>query len=429
MKLNLIFLLCLSTSLATAQLDTLRIKMRAAIGNPGYTGSSEMVDFRNLSERNPWRKTEQELSGIPEGWDEYYRNDVWFQAYQFAYQNYKTGNMDSARMAGLMKSWQFDTVSGYSKVPIKCYTTMIFRKLNSLNVEYMVDTDSDLDFSDEEVLRPFTGINFRNADSLVPYAPKIIYQVWSENQMVEDTVPFLVELNNSENLGTYLTYYIPQYFMGSYDGDTLIVNCDRPDYQDFVLSRLSDLDTNLDYHNGKKLERGLRIELSGTWYIIEDFERASQELVLCEIDVTKDTVYPQKGFYAPDFSFSDIEIGEKHTLYDYRGKYVLLDFWGTWCGPCVKGIPDLVKLNEELADENFEIISVACFSKEEDVLMLKNKHGMDWANAMTVDRNGLLKKFAINTYPSYFLIDPRGKIVETQLSRDKTTVLKIVRGN
>lgn len=67
---------------------------------------------------------------------------------------------------------------------------------------------------------------------------------------------------------------------------------------------------------------------------------------------------PGKGDPAPDFTLSDIH-GKQHRLSDYRGKVVLLNFWATWCGPCLAEMPSMESLKDKLKDEKFVIVTVS----------------------------------------------------------------------
>ena len=64
------------------------------------------------------------------------------------------------------------------------------------------------------------------------------------------------------------------------------------------------------------------------------------------------------GQSLPNLAAVDLT-GRQDSLSNYNGKVLLLDFWATWCGPCIKSLPDLRQLTEELPDDSFEIISIS----------------------------------------------------------------------
>jgi peroxiredoxin len=70
---------------------------------------------------------------------------------------------------------------------------------------------------------------------------------------------------------------------------------------------------------------------------------------------------------APDFELSDLS-GNKVRLSEYRGKVVIIDFWATWCGPCRKGIPDFVELQEEYGTEDFAILGISVDEGESPIV-------------------------------------------------------------
>jgi len=119
--------------------------------------------------------------------------------------------------------------------------------------------------------------------------------------------------------------------------------------------------------------------------------------------------------HAPDFEFKTTD-GKDTKLSEYRGKWVLLDFWGTWCGPCRGETPHLVKAYNELKDDDFEIISVSSDRSVKVVADYIKKNKMEWPNTIDIDgyAKGVLKQYGINSFPTVMLVDPEGKFVKVK---------------
>ncbi|PKL80512.1 MAG: hypothetical protein CVV25_04180 [Ignavibacteriae bacterium HGW-Ignavibacteriae-4] len=117
--------------------------------------------------------------------------------------------------------------------------------------------------------------------------------------------------------------------------------------------------------------------------------------------------------YAPDFSFKTID-GKAHKLSEYKGKWVLLDFWGTWCGPCVMETPFLVDAYTTLGGDKFEMISIASDRNAKVVSDYVNNKKMKWVNTIALEgyAEGVLKQYGITSFPTLMLIDPDGKFVK-----------------
>ena len=124
------------------------------------------------------------------------------------------------------------------------------------------------------------------------------------------------------------------------------------------------------------------------------------------------------GDMAPDFSFT-LEGGREQKLSDFKGKYVVLQFWGSWCGPCRQENPILVELYNKFHDKGLEMVSVAIESKAEDWQRAIRQDGLNWPYHImeSQDFGGPISSmYNIRYIPSVFLIGPDGKIIGHNLS-------------
>ncbi len=123
-----------------------------------------------------------------------------------------------------------------------------------------------------------------------------------------------------------------------------------------------------------------------------------------------------KGKPAPDFSFTSLD-NKKQNLSDYRGKIILLDFWGTWCGPCVAEIPNLIKAYNKYNSLGFEIISISSDKRSRKYNVFEFKKfiedkGMQWTQVVDDDKLSIHDKYGVIKWPSLYLIDKNGIIVK-----------------
>jgi len=113
--------------------------------------------------------------------------------------------------------------------------------------------------------------------------------------------------------------------------------------------------------------------------------------------------------FAPDFSFTSSE-GEHITLDDLLGKVVLLDFWGTWCPPCVESVPELRDLHKRYSkDGTFMLIGISSDSDEAEWKEFTEKNKMIWPQYRDKDRR-IQRAFGIRAFPTYVLIDHEGVV-------------------
>ena len=124
------------------------------------------------------------------------------------------------------------------------------------------------------------------------------------------------------------------------------------------------------------------------------------------------------GRSAPLFSATDTS-GHPVKLADYRGKYVLIDFWASWCGPCREENPLVVKAYHQYKDRNFDILSVSLDQPGKREAWLKAIHDdqLDWTHVSDLKywNNEVAQLYMVKSIPQNFLIDPKGKIIAANL--------------
>jgi thiol-disulfide isomerase/thioredoxin len=138
------------------------------------------------------------------------------------------------------------------------------------------------------------------------------------------------------------------------------------------------------------------------------------------------------GGIAPDFSLLNLE-NKQVNLSDFKGKYVLLDFWATWCNPCIKEIPNLVNIKEEFKDKPFEIISI-CIDKNSKSSVkswqriIEKFNGDSWVQLYDTEGKETRRKYNIQHFPTLLLIDPSGEIVEAGNHLRGENISRVIKG-
>ena len=133
------------------------------------------------------------------------------------------------------------------------------------------------------------------------------------------------------------------------------------------------------------------------------------------------------GNMARNFDMVDAE-GNHFQLSDFRGKYVYIDVWATWCGPCRREIPELEKMHDEYAGKNLEIISVSVDNTQEPWLEMLEKDNMKGKQmyAPNAWKSKVALAYKINSIPRFILIDRKGMIINVRAERPSGNIRQIL---
>lgn len=118
------------------------------------------------------------------------------------------------------------------------------------------------------------------------------------------------------------------------------------------------------------------------------------------------------GGLAPDFTMNTPE-GTPMSLSEFRGKVTLVDFWASWCGPCRRENPHVVKLYNKYKDQGFDILGVSLDGNKERWLQAIEKDGLPWSHVSDLKKwgNAAAKMYGVRSIPHTVLLDKEGRII------------------
>ena len=163
----------------------------------------------------------------------------------------------------------------------------------------------------------------------------------------------------------------------------------------------------------RSFKRGSKV-FALTYRKWEDFQQINPHPEYTEAvqEVLYEVLKLQAGHPAPEFTLHDLD-GQPVSLSQFKGQVVLLDFWASWCGPCIIDLPDLRKIKEKTAALPLVVLNLSLDEDEAAWREAIDKHGIEGVH-VRADGFGsdVAKSYQVNALPSYYLVDSQGLIVE-----------------
>jgi len=120
----------------------------------------------------------------------------------------------------------------------------------------------------------------------------------------------------------------------------------------------------------------------------------------------------QPGRPVPAISYPDNQ-GISQTLDQFRGKYLLIDFWASWCGPCRAAVPKIKNLYARYREKGFEVVSISIDDSRQAWEKAMSEEEMPWSQWLSPDKNKTMQTFLFSAIPTLYLVDREGKIVSS----------------
>ena len=393
----------------TESVGQIQVPLKLINGYGPFNVDKSFLNFIEIPSEHPLFITTSKISydGIPADIKSVKRAIVWIDFQQFLYQNAELGHLKKDFYVEYCKQHGLKVdAENLSKLPIACFFRIIIG-FNKANEEILIiDLDNDGSFSDEQPNKVSIYQSDDDFKKNVGNAAMVSYETMLHGQKEQRVIPFIILKAKDRYV-----YSFPQYGEGSFKFqgkvEKLAVNNEFR-FPNFQYSHVAhNVLGRVELESMAQKGQYLRINNNDFLYLGVDFSNLTLMLKQAEGPV----LGSQKGMYAVPFTGRDIRTGDEIKSSNFKGKYLLLDFWGSWCGPCLAQLPELVQNYAQLDTSKVAFLGIAGRDNLKGAKKVITERGILWQNILSDDSNRIVELYNIVAYPTMILISPDGKIV------------------
>jgi len=422
-----VILLCISTFIG-AQTDIV-LNLKTVDGFGMFMPGFQLLHPYSASDKPTFKD-------IPEDIVEYSIREFDIQPYNAGYQYVLTGQLSKEKFENLLKSREIDKklVTGDK---YKHALNILFGTNEQNKYVIIIDENNNLSFSDDEKLILPKKKNADEEASIPANELPIIktkFEYFDGSKVSTISIPLTIKPYKGHTGITFPdsidTKYSLMIGIPKYKSQSVVINNKK-----YILN-FSNSFTSLEYtsqntqlliqsdkmNDGMKSKRvvpysvGDLISFDNLQYRFENVSTWGDTISLKYLGINKRPEGFLSGTYLPKTKIQTID--NKDFNFDkYRGKYVLIDFWGSWCIPCIKVIPRIAEVNAKYKTRGLVMVSVAYDDNISKLKELIESNHMNWIHLIQSEKNAeFVDKLKVSSFPTLILVDPTGKI----LYRDKS---------
>jgi thiol-disulfide isomerase/thioredoxin len=350
------------------------------------------------------------------------------QLKQAIYQGYLKNEIDSTEYQTLRKKYNINE-SELSASNLKCHTYILAALINGNKQKIIIcDNNNNHDFSDDPILLYNVDIlnNKFPLDSCKTSTIQFEYflnKKVHEKQINIKVLPINPSFLHSEPIDTllYLSYVICEHKIGSFAYKNNQYELQIPHNWGFAVDYENTIVLLADKNNYKTIYRKIEPEITiGREFNLDGNIYLKVNSISMFGDSLNLSIYPvnnnHEGIYPGDFikPLDFYGVFKENVKIPSTDKYTLLDFWGTWCGPCIAGLPNLKEFYQKYKDR-IELVSIAHDKDIEKVKKFIEEKEMNWVhkfeNNAEKKPEKLVEKLKVECFPTFILLDKSGKII------------------
>ena len=358
-----------------------------------------------------------------------------FQRFQYWYNEYNDGFLDSSFYNKVYSYYRFDT-SKLSNEKVNPILSVLIGKCKNGNKVIIPDTDNDRSFRNENIFNLdsflslkqtifFNNIKLYKNNSLFPKSVQFeLVNIGEKILCGSDSLELSFSLNNNMKGQMVIENTPVDFFIHLQVNDEF--ECDS--FKTKIYFKPSDSAFNKNILYDVKYKIGDTFFMKKSRYVLKYCSLYGDSLRIEKIgEASLNYGYNLHYFLTNDTGFNELTKG-RIALSENNPKYKILDFWGSWCGPCEEALPAFQKLYEsKKLNRAFQFFSIAYEYSNGSAAAIEKieKNRMTWTNLVEYRNSSpsLIKNLRISTYPTFVVLDARNKIIFRGTGKDSVNDL------